>query len=496
MSHADYDFFLFSRSLRDLPDVRAPHQLRQSVVVGRRAAGFFVRNEPPPGVLRGRLVRNPGLRDGSVEHRVEALFAPLPVRCEGMDILVGSGESRPLTLTDWSRGPFCPPVSRARPCVFVWPALWAVGGVERVALEVMRQLRHDFDFVVITLERVRESLGSLHHALKGLAIATYDLGEIGSPESFLSMLTTLKRAYRPSLVWICNGSPWQCDHALQIREAYADTPIVDQQVYDTRVGWIARYHEPGIQSFDRHIAINQAIRRVFVDDLHMDPERVDLIYHAFDAARFDPAAYPPARVERLRAEHGLPVDAPLFVFVGRMTGQKRPLDFVDLAGAVAASTGARFLMLGDGDLAPAVDIAIDGLLPGTVRRLPFSDRVPDLFAMTDGLVMTSEYEGLPVAMLEALAMGVPVLATDVGDIRLVLEEYSAGVVVPGAGDPLALLEAFGRFHSNLSRYRDAARAASAAIRERFAGASVAARYRESWERAVDAHSRGSRRDEW
>ena len=216
----------------------------------------------------------------------------------------------------------------------------------------------------------------------------------------------------------------------------------------------------------------------------MDPGRIDLIYPAFDASRFRVDSRPPKEFEDLKESFGLPRDRPVFLFVGRMNPQKRPLHFVDLACRLDASEfRASFFMLGDGELAPEVDAAIAQSPAGLLRRLPFTDRVPEILAMAEGLVITSEYEGLPIAMLEALAMGVPVLSTDVGDVRLILEEYKTGAIVEGIGDPLKLVEAFQAWRSALPAYRRAAQDAASKIATRFSAATLAAQYEESWLKA-------------
>jgi glycosyltransferase involved in cell wall biosynthesis len=428
----------------------------------------------------------PGLRGGSPECAIASLLPGARVD-PSPEIVIGEGEELARATWDCSEMPFLAPRPATRPRVFVWPALLAVGGVERNTIEIMRQLREAYDFVVVTTERLTEQTGSLHHQLKGLATATYDLAECGPPARHLSMLATLKRVYAPDLVWICNGSPWQCDQALAIRAIYRDVPIVDQEAYDTRVGWITRYHEPGIQSFDRFIAINRGIREAFVTRLGMDPSKIDLIYPAFDGARFDSAAYPAAGLAARKLARGFPPDAPLFVFIGRMTAQKKPLAFLRLAAAVAAtSEPAFFLMVGDGELAGEVDAFIRERTRGAVRRLPFTDQVPEILDLAEGLVLTSEYEGLPVVLLEALAMGRPALATDVGDVRLILEEYGSGALLPTSAldDESELLAAWQAWRNRFDAYREAAREAAPLVRERFGSARVAAQYDACWRKAM------------
>lgn len=488
-SHQDYDFVVVSRSLAELPHLAVPRGMRQSVVFTREAADAFLRGAPPSRRLHGRLIRMPGLRDDSEKTELHQLML---ADHDAAEIFWGNGPLSPIRVWDCSRMAFRSRTARARPLIFVWPVFMAVGGVERNVIEVMRQLRSRYDFIVVTIERLNERLGSLHHQLKGLAVATYDLAEVGTRADFLSMLSTLKRAWEPDLVWICNGSPWQCDHAEDIRKLYAETPIVDQEIYDTSAGWITRYREPGIQSFDRFIAINSRIRDKLVLDFGMEPGKVDLIYHAVDVSRFRPDDYPPERVAILKREYDLTPGRPIILFAGRMTMQKRPLDFVRLADRVASGgIDANFLMLGDGDLGHDVDAAIAHLKPGLVRRVPFTDRVPELMAVVDGLVITSEFEGLPIAMLEALAMGIPVLSTDVGDVRLVLETYGAGAIVPRIGDENALLAAFLAWFRELARWRQASMGAAEKIRGRFSAARAAAEYEQCWKRAMRARtSRG------
>jgi len=485
LSHEERDFVLVSRSLRELPAVVAPEAPRDSLVFAARTAGVFLEGKPLPGPLRGRLLRMPGLQDGSTERSLAELLPEASLRHTRDEITIGRGWKPRRGRRDCSWLPFVAPRSAGKTRVFVWPTLLAVGGVERNTIEIMRQLHHAYDFVVVTTDRLTEHNGSLHHQLKGLATSTYDLAECARHRSYLSMLATLKRVYAPDLVWICNGSSWQCEHAPAIRRLYDDVALVDQEVYDTRVGWINRYGEPGIQSFDRFVAINRRIYDAFVSRFAMDPARIDLIYHAVDGARFDPAAFPEEGISALKASHGLPPDRPLFTFIGRMVAQKRPLDFLRLVAALEATgEAASFLMLGDGELAGEVDDFIRERTRGAVKRLPFTDRVPEILAMTEGLVMTSEHEGLPVAMLEALAMGRPVLSTDVGDVRLILEEYGSGAIIPAIEAPDAVLAAWRAWRRDLPRYREAARRGAPRVRERFSSARVAARYEDCWRRAM------------
>lgn len=123
----------------------------------------------------------------------------------------------------------------------------------------------------------------------------------------------------------------------------------------------------------------------------------------------DLAARRAARREAL----GLSDADPLIVGVGRLMPQKRPEVFLDQAAvAAAAHPAVRILWVGGGHRDPLWDgwVAARGL-SGRVTRIPWSDDVPSLLAAADVFLHTAAYEGLPLALLEAMAAGLPCVLT-------------------------------------------------------------------------------------
>jgi len=377
----------------------------------------------------------------------------------------------------------------ALPLIFVLPALFAVGGVERLVIDMMRQLGNLYAFVVITVEQLNERLGSLHGPAEGAVLGFYDLAELATPPLFLTMMEQLRAVYWPALVWIPNGSPWQCDNAAGIRRVFSSIPIVDQQVYDTAAGWIARYHEPGIRSYDRFIAINRKIEDTFVNKYGIARDRIDMIYHSVNLNALGPAARSEEERSGYRARYGIPQGKQVFGWVGRLTVQKRPLQFLEFAlAASAADVNRHFVMIGDGELAGECEAFVERNRLTSITRVRFSNRMGELFSLIDGLLSTSKYEGLPISMLEALAMGVPVFSTDVGDVGLVLAEYQAGAVTAADWDGARYSNDFEQWAKELKTWRENARAAAPRVRERFGSEAVAAQYNQCFERAIQEGS--------
>lgn len=496
-----YDFVVVSHGLTDPPAVVAVGGA-EATVLSADAYARRKRGEGPAAGARGRVVRLLPPPEGVPAEKLRTLApdelglgslmasgAELSVR--GANVVRRAGARRRLPPGRL----FAPPASggagRGKPLALVMPSVLHVGGVERNMVEVLRALGDRYDAVIVTDVPHGTHAGSLHHQALRVAHGVFDLGELASTqELYLPMLAELRDSLRPELVWICNGSVWLSNHAREFRELFAATAIVDQQAYDEKHGWIEHFSiSPGLRTFDRYVAINSRIRKAFVADHGIEPGLVELIYHMIDDARFN-LARADEMTESGRAaaleKFGLPAGVPLFAQVGRLTAQKCPLDFLDLARRAAlAKADAHFVLVGSGELAGDCDkfIAEHGLT--NVTRVPFIEDPSGFYPLLSALVMASAFEGLPIVILENLSMGVPVLSTDVGDVRLVLEEYGSGMVVGdgGAVGGERMFAAFEAFVSELPKYAAAARARADEVNARFSAASIGRQYAECFERA-------------
>lgn len=149
----------------------------------------------------------------------------------------------------------------------------------------------------------------------------------------------------------------------------------------------------------------------------------------------DPRPYQaPADVPALKRKLNLDPARPVILMPACLKPQKSPLDFIDVAAKVKASVpSAQFVLAGDGELRPAVEEAIRRLnLHDTVRLLGWRSDVADLLRVSELLVLTSRWEGLPRVFLEAMAAGVPVVATGVdGAPEAIADGVTGYLVSPG-----------------------------------------------------------------
>jgi glycosyltransferase involved in cell wall biosynthesis len=186
-----------------------------------------------------------------------------------------------------------------------------------------------------------------------------------------------------------------------------------------------------------------------------------------------PPPVPAEDRERRRAELGIAPDEIAILAVGRMTPQKRPLLFVEIAARVAAAVpNAKFFWIGDGPLAADWDARAAALgLGARAQRLGWRDDVGTLLGCGDLLLHTAEYEGLPLAILEAMAAGVPCAVSETLYREMPFLDESNSIC---ASDETALIEVL-RAPAELAR------------RARAAGALAAAKY--SIEAMAEAYER-------
>jgi glycosyltransferase involved in cell wall biosynthesis len=175
--------------------------------------------------------------------------------------------------------------------------------------------------------------------------------------------------------------------------------------------------------------------------------------------------------DALRSE--FQIDGPTLAFAGRLTVQKA---LGDALAALSRVEGVALLIAGDGDQRVPLEARVAELgLAGRVRFLgPLPrDRVVELFRAADASILSSSWENFPHTVVEALAVGTPVIATSVGGVAEVVHDGENGLLV-APGDIDGLAEAIRRFFADAA-LRDRLRAVSAASVEEYAPERVFAR---------------------
>lgn len=132
-----------------------------------------------------------------------------------------------------------------------------------------------------------------------------------------------------------------------------------------------------------------------------------------------------------KEELGIPSDNYVVTMISCLKPQKYPQDFIRIASLVTRElSNVKFLLVGDGILRGALERLIGKLkLQQKVMLLGWRLDIPRILSTTDVLVLTSLWEGLPIAVLEAMASSKPVISTDTGGVTELIRDQDTGFLV-------------------------------------------------------------------
>jgi len=198
--------------------------------------------------------------------------------------------------------------------------------------------------------------------------------------------------------------------------------------------WLNRiYYLP-----DAIITTGEHIRRELLQTHKIPAERIISIPTGADLGRFHPG---PPDLE-LKKRMGLPIDSPVITLVAVLRAQKRhELVIAAAAEVIKVFPQARFLFVGDGPGRNRVEQEIkNARLESQILMTGYREDVPAILSFTDLGIISSVAEGIPQFLFQIMAMGKPVIATEVGGIPEIVTSGVTGVLIPPE-DPAALAKA-------------------------------------------------------
>ena len=189
-----------------------------------------------------------------------------------------------------------------------------------------------------------------------------------------------------------------------------------------------------------------------------------VVNNGIDAKRFNPDG----KYTDVRAELGIEKDKVLLLFLARFTSHKQPLTLIRAFDLASRKTdGIRLLMVGDGDeKEEGVRLVKELGLGDRISFQAFRQDVPDVLWAADIFVLPSLWEGLPIGLLEAMAMRKAVIGTRVDGTREVLRDGVNGLTVE-PGDVDALSEAIVRLAGDKALRESLRVRAAETVRDRF-----------------------------
>jgi sugar transferase (PEP-CTERM/EpsH1 system associated) len=248
---------------------------------------------------------------------------------------------------------------------------------------------------------------------------------------------------------------------------------------------VRRIYRPFV---NRYVALSHHLEDYLEQQVGIPFERISQVYNGVETERFRPSR------EGRQAIPGCPFDEPglwLVGTVGRMEGIKDPLNLARAfvrAQAIdpAAARHLRLIFVGDGALRTEARQVLEQA--GVQERVWFAGEradVPDIMRGLDCFVLPSLAEGVSNTILEAMASGLPVVATRVGGNSELIESGMTGMLVPPANSDALAHAILGYFNDRMTARRHA-KAAYRVVEARFSLTRMVADYVNVYERALAA----------
>ena len=317
----------------------------------------------------------------------------------------------------------------------------AFGGTPRSVQRIAEGLyAHGFDVRVACLKAKTDIAFELEQA--GIPVAAFDIETRGTLAASLALAAFLRRErigllhtflFHANLLGRLVGQAVGVPVVVPSERSTESAKLRRRVWLDRLTWWLST----------RWTTNAEAAARVMIARERIPSSRISLIPSGVDADEFAPRL----RDAAFRARFGVAEDEVLIVCVGRIDRYKGQEVVLEAFSRTARErTDVRLLFVGDGRHRAALEAAAAPIGPRVQFTGSLSD-VRDALAAADVFVLASEEEGMASAILEAMAMGVPVVATAVGGTPEIVTAGETGLLVaPRRPDELA--EAFGRLLSN------------------------------------------------
>ena len=331
------------------------------------------------------------------------------------------------------------PIRPARPRATVCHVLHTlnVGGAEVLAARLARGLSDQYRTMFVCLDE-QGTLGDQLHA------DGFDVHVIGRRPGFdfrcVRRLARLLRREQVDIIHSHQYTPFF--YSLAARLLYRRPPVLFMEHGRTFPDYPRRKRILAsrvlLESRDRVVGVGESVRQALIENEGIAAERVEVIYNGIDLARFQ--CHEKDRLQ-MRAELGLSPRDLAIIQVARLDPVKdHAIAVRTIERVIKRHERTRLLIVGDGPEMSAIrELIGQQQLDQYVQLLGLRSDIGRLLAASDVCLLTSKSEGIPLTIIEAMAAGLPVVATDVGGVSEVIEHDITGLLAP-TGDAVRLAE--------------------------------------------------------
>ncbi len=305
--------------------------------------------------------------------------------------------------------------------LFIIP--WAVtGGADFFNLDLIKRL--DKEKYEVTLLMTTPSENPIRQQFEEVCSTVYDMSTFLERSDYLNFADYIMESRNIDLVFVSN-TPYGYYMIPYLKRKYPTVPFIDY-IHSVDLRDPRESFGRCSMDVDSYLTKTYCCNNFTKNQLEKDYHRtnVETLYIGTDADKFNPKNYDKYE---MRKKYHIPQDKIVISFIARLSEEKRPEMFIEIGKRLLQNNPNLFFVIaGDGYLYNPVSSKIDENF--TMLGMVTSEDTVEVYTLSDMTLNCSSLEGLALTSYESLAMGVPVVSTDVGGQTELIDDTVGGIV--------------------------------------------------------------------
>lgn len=347
--------------------------------------------------------------------------------------------------------------------LYIFAAL-PIGGAEQVLVTEVAGLDKSRYRPIVSVLSEKGPIGEL---IEKMGIPVFPLGRMKRNQFDYGIIRDLKEIMRREKVHLVHTHLYDGGKYGRLAARLAGVPAIVHTVHNIYVKRRTKHHwiNRGLSRFtDRFIAVSGAVKESMVQYDHISPEKIQVLYNGIDLTQMDVSE----DRKEIRKALGIKPDEVVVGVIARLEEQKGHKVLLEALSLIPQLPDTlKVLLVGDGKLRLFLEEETRKRgLSTCVLFLGTRKPVFPILSALDLFLLPSLWEGFSVALLEAMAMGLPVIATRVGGAEEVITSGQEGLLIP-PGNPQNLAEAIQEALAHLERFQQMAGRGRERVRQNF-----------------------------
>lgn len=305
---------------------------------------------------------------------------------------------------------------------------WMImGGADKFNLDLIKGL--DKNRYTVTLISTEPNVNILRQEFEKYC-TVYDLSSFLDKKYWLSFINYIIEKNNINLIFNTNSKfGYSILPYLRLKYKFPILDYIHMEEWYYRNGGYARYSGNLTSAIDRTLTCNENTRKVLNNYFNVKEDKTETVYIGVDPEKYNPEKYDK---NVILSEYGINADGKYIIsYICRISEQKRPLLLLDIINKLKATRkDVLFLVVGNGNLLAQMKEKAKKLeLDDCIKFLDYISETEKIYKISDITINCSLKEGVALTSYESLAMGVPVISSDVGGQKELISE-DVGIIVP------------------------------------------------------------------